>query len=94
MADPALRGQYPRRGLFQALAIAAMCVQENAAKRPSIHEVMTALSYLASQPEVSNDNYGGPSTPKSMRKHPMMDCYSQRDINHTEQDRGHACISS
>uniref|UniRef100_A0A2C9V8K0 non-specific serine/threonine protein kinase n=1 Tax=Manihot esculenta TaxID=3983 RepID=A0A2C9V8K0_MANES len=28
IADPMLRGQYPSRGLYQALAIAAMCVQE------------------------------------------------------------------
>ncbi|KAJ4733868.1 Protein kinase superfamily protein [Rhynchospora pubera] len=86
MADPALRGQYPRRGLFQALAIAAMCVQENAARRPHIQEVMTALSYLASQSEVSHDNYGGPSTPKSLHKHPMVNGFSHQDQHYTSQD--------
>ncbi|XP_078148815.1 receptor-like cytoplasmic kinase 185 isoform X1 [Carex rostrata] len=74
MADPALNKQFPKRGLFRALAIAAMCLQDDAAKRPEIHEVMTALSYLASQSEASNDYYGGPSTPKSLQKHPMVDC--------------------
>ncbi|XP_078430114.1 putative serine/threonine-protein kinase PBL7 isoform X1 [Wolffia australiana] len=49
MADPALRGQYPVRGLYQALAVAAMCVQEDPAMRPLIADVVTALSYLASQ---------------------------------------------
>ena len=49
MADPLLRGRYPVRGLYQALAVAAMCLQENAAQRPMIHDVVTALSYLASQ---------------------------------------------
>lgn len=49
MADPSLRGQYPVRGLYQALAVAAMCVQEDPTMRPLIADVVTALSYLASQ---------------------------------------------
>ena len=49
MADPMLQGQYPSRGLYQALAVAAMCVQEQANMRPVIADVVTALSYLASQ---------------------------------------------
>ncbi|WJX11783.1 putative serine/threonine-protein kinase pbl7 [Trifolium repens] len=49
MADPMLQGQYPSRGLYQALAVAAMCVQEQANLRPVIADVVTALSYLASQ---------------------------------------------
>lgn len=49
MADPALEGQYPVRGLYQALAIAAMCVQEQPGMRPIIADIVTALNYLASQ---------------------------------------------
>lgn len=49
MADPMLQGQYPPRGLFQALAVAAMCVQEQPNTRPLIADVVTALTYLASQ---------------------------------------------
>ncbi|CAM6051123.1 unnamed protein product [Sphagnum compactum] len=49
MADPMLQGRYPMRGLYQALAVAAMCLQEQAATRPLIGDVVTALSYLASQ---------------------------------------------
>lgn len=49
MADPLLEGRYPMRGLYQALAVAAMCLQEQAATRPLIGDVVTALSYLASQ---------------------------------------------
>uniref|UniRef100_A0A2P2KM48 non-specific serine/threonine protein kinase n=1 Tax=Rhizophora mucronata TaxID=61149 RepID=A0A2P2KM48_RHIMU len=49
MADPILQGQYPSRGLYQALAVAAMCVQEQPNMRPVIADVVTALSYLASQ---------------------------------------------
>ena len=49
MADPLLHGQYPVRGLYQALAIAAMCMQEQPNMRPLIADVVTALNYLASQ---------------------------------------------
>ena len=49
MADPLLNGRYPMRGLYQALAVAAMCLQEQASQRPVIADVVTALSYLAAQ---------------------------------------------
>ncbi|KAG4961301.1 hypothetical protein AAZX31_13G311800 [Glycine max] len=49
MVDPLLEGQYPMRGLYQALAIAAMCVQEQPSMRPETTDVVTALDYLASQ---------------------------------------------
>ncbi|KAL8162808.1 hypothetical protein V2J09_014297 [Rumex salicifolius] len=49
MVDPLLQGRYPVRGLYQALAVAAMCLQEQAATRPLIGDVVTALTYLASQ---------------------------------------------
>ncbi|KAK4842358.1 hypothetical protein QYF36_020070 [Acer negundo] len=49
LADPRLQGRYPMRGLYQALAVASMCIQEQAATRPLIGDVVTALSYLANQ---------------------------------------------
>ncbi|KAI3749967.1 hypothetical protein L2E82_20590 [Cichorium intybus] len=49
MADPVLEGKYPVRGLYQALAIAAMCLQEQPNVRPLVADVVTALNYLASQ---------------------------------------------
>ncbi|EEF47418.1 serine/threonine-protein kinase PBS1 [Ricinus communis] len=49
LADPQLQGRYPMRGLYQALAVASMCIQEQAAARPLIGDVVTALSYLANQ---------------------------------------------
>ncbi|KAK6130459.1 hypothetical protein DH2020_035797 [Rehmannia glutinosa] len=70
MADPLLQGRYPIRGLYQALAVAAMCLQEQAATRPLIGDVVTALTYLASQtydpnaPPTQNNKVGGPSTPR------------------------------
>ena len=54
MADPLLQGRYPMRGLYQALAIAAMCLQEQAATRPLIADVVTSLTYLASQTDDPN----------------------------------------
>lgn len=49
MADQTLKGQYPVRGLYQALAISAMCVQEEPSMRPLVADIVTALAYLASQ---------------------------------------------
>ncbi|KAK4586836.1 hypothetical protein RGQ29_023842 [Quercus rubra] len=70
MADPLLKGRYPMRGLYQALAVAAMCLQEQAATRPLIGDVVTALTYLASQTydpiaAAAANNRVGPSTPRS-----------------------------
>ncbi|PKA57651.1 Serine/threonine-protein kinase PBS1 [Apostasia shenzhenica] len=68
MVDPMLHGHYPMRGLYQALAVAAMCLQEQAATRPLIGDVVTALSYLASQtydpstPSAALSSKVGPST--------------------------------
>ena len=64
MADPLLQGRYPMRGLYQALAVAAMCLQEQAATRPLIGDVVTALTYLASQTYDPNARVGS-STPRS-----------------------------
>ncbi|GKU91797.1 hypothetical protein SLEP1_g5614 [Rubroshorea leprosula] len=69
MADPLLQGQYPDRGLYQALAVAAMCVQEQPNMRPLIADVVTALSYLAAQkydPEAqpTQGHRSGSSTPR------------------------------
>lgn len=47
MADPQLEGRFPLKGLYQALAVAAMCLQEEAETRPLIGDVVTALQYLA-----------------------------------------------
>lgn len=60
LADPRLQGKYPMRGLSQALAVASMCTQEQAAGRPLIGDVVTALSYLANQDDNRNkDERGG-----------------------------------
>ncbi|XP_012447860.1 probable serine/threonine-protein kinase PBL7 [Gossypium raimondii] len=73
MADPLLQGQYPVRGLYQALAVAAMCVQEQPNMRPLIADVVTALSYLASQKydpgtQTVQGSRTGSSTPRMRRE--------------------------
>lgn len=74
MADPTLQGQYPARGLYQALAVAAMCVQEQPTMRPQIADVVTALTYLASQnynpesePARHTHQHTAPGTPRPRR---------------------------
>ncbi|CAL1354289.1 unnamed protein product [Linum trigynum] len=52
LADPLLEGNYPQKGLHQALAVAAMCLQEEAATRPLMSDVVTALEYLATNKDV------------------------------------------
>ncbi|KAF6173898.1 hypothetical protein GIB67_039849, partial [Kingdonia uniflora] len=47
MADPSPEGNYCIKGLYQALAIAAMRLQEGAETQPLISNVVTVLEYLA-----------------------------------------------
>ncbi|KAJ6737948.1 hypothetical protein OIU74_003001 [Salix koriyanagi] len=46
MADPLLEGNYPKKSLYQALAIASMCVHEEADARPLMADVVTAFEFL------------------------------------------------
>ncbi|GMH19458.1 hypothetical protein Nepgr_021299 [Nepenthes gracilis] len=47
MADPLLKGKCPQKALRQALAVVAICLQEEAVTRPLISDVVTALEFLA-----------------------------------------------
>lgn len=55
MADPLLEGKFPLKSLYQALAIAALCLQEEASNRPLISDVVTALRYIATSPNDSGE---------------------------------------
>ncbi|BAT88890.1 hypothetical protein VIGAN_05253200, partial [Vigna angularis var. angularis] len=46
MADPLLKCEYPVKSLYQALAVAAMCLQEEDETRPLISDVVTAVEFL------------------------------------------------
>lgn len=50
LADPLLHGDYPMRGLHQAIAVAAMCLNDEPSVRPLISDVVTALSFLGPSP--------------------------------------------
>ncbi|KAE8723077.1 Serine/threonine-protein kinase PBS1 [Hibiscus syriacus] len=47
IADPLLKENYPVKVLYQALAVAVMCLQENANSRTLIGDVVTAVEFLA-----------------------------------------------
>ncbi|PWZ33819.1 Serine/threonine-protein kinase PBL27 [Zea mays] len=47
LADPLLRGGFPERDLKQAVAVAAMCLQEEASARPLMSDAAMTLAYLA-----------------------------------------------
>lgn len=47
MVDPLLRGDFPMKSLYQALAIAALCLSEEATSRPVISDVVSALEFVA-----------------------------------------------
>ncbi|XP_042495400.1 probable serine/threonine-protein kinase PBL26 isoform X2 [Macadamia integrifolia] len=51
MADSLLQGDFPVRSLNQAVAVAAMCLQEEASVRPLMSDVVSALSFLSVAPE-------------------------------------------
>ncbi|KAL6616817.1 hypothetical protein ACP70R_039087 [Stipagrostis hirtigluma subsp. patula] len=47
LADPLLRGDFPERDLKQAVAVAAMCLQDEATARPLMSDAAVTLAYLA-----------------------------------------------
>ncbi|CAJ1941074.1 unnamed protein product [Sphenostylis stenocarpa] len=61
LADPLLKGRFPKGGLYEAVAVAAMCLHEEPDRRPAMREVVTALQYLASRP----NDYTRPRPPPS-----------------------------
>lgn len=50
LADPLMGRRYPVKGLYQALTVASLCLQDDAASRPGITDVVAALSFLADPP--------------------------------------------
>ncbi|KAL6854007.1 hypothetical protein ACP4OV_020036 [Aristida adscensionis] len=47
LADPLLRGDFPERDLKQAVAVAAMCLQDEPTARPLMSDAAVTLAYLA-----------------------------------------------
>ncbi|KAF5462233.1 hypothetical protein F2P56_018258 [Juglans regia] len=70
LVDPLLQGRFPVRCLHHAIAITAMCLQEQPTFRPLIGDVVVALEYLSSQSnsyEVHNSRIHS-SLPRSSSK--------------------------
>lgn len=53
-----LRGEFPEKSLNQAVAVAAMCLNEEPMVRPLISDVLTALSFLGASSDFA---IAGPS---------------------------------
>ncbi|XP_054813097.1 probable serine/threonine-protein kinase PBL7 [Prosopis cineraria] len=90
MVDPSLEGQYPVRGLYQALAIAAMCVQEKPHMRPVIADVVTALNFLASQKYDPHSNQTSSYKPRSRASRDPLTNHNDHtllDVSLSESDR-------
>ncbi|KAK7382905.1 hypothetical protein VNO78_28569 [Psophocarpus tetragonolobus] len=69
IVDPRLEGNYPLRCLHNAIAITAMCLQEQPNLRPSIGDIVAALEYLASESvsEVIKRSKALPTTATTIR---------------------------
>ncbi|CAN7021657.1 unnamed protein product [Brassica rapa subsp. trilocularis] len=68
LVDPSLRGRYPRRCLNYAIAIIAMCLNEEAHCRPFIGDIVVALEYLAAHSqshEVRNVSFTSPEVTRT-----------------------------
>ncbi|CAH9094826.1 unnamed protein product [Cuscuta europaea] len=70
MVDPLLEGQYSIRCLHHAVAITAMCLQEQANFRPLITDIAVALEYLVSQAESSDSHRPGRGKVRLGGRHP------------------------
>ncbi|XP_020100433.1 probable serine/threonine-protein kinase PBL23 [Ananas comosus] len=88
MADPALEGKYPLKGLYQALAVAAMCLQEEASTRPLISDVVTALEYLSVSNKGPSSNRSNESVPpRSLEaQDSQVERASDGDYDHEEEE--------
>lgn len=53
------------RGLNQAVAVSAMCLQEEPSVRPLMSDVVSALSFLGSDPDADTTTASAPHKPSS-----------------------------
>eukprot|EP00257_Ricinus_communis_P017492 XP_015575939.1 LOW QUALITY PROTEIN: probable serine/threonine-protein kinase PBL25 [Ricinus communis] len=84
LADPLLDKDFPVRGLNQAVAVAAMCLQEEAGVRPLMSDVVTALSFLGGDPEAAGATYTTLATLASIPSYTAEDDCSEDDMRKPE----------
>lgn len=65
LVDPQLQGNFPVRALHHAIAITAMCLQEQPNFRPLIGDIVVALEYLASESHSSEPHRNQVRLPSS-----------------------------
>ncbi|GFZ20142.1 hypothetical protein Acr_28g0008470 [Actinidia rufa] len=65
LADPLLQEDFPVKSLSQAVAVAAMCLNDDASVRPLMSDVVTALSYLGQGPDAAAGTASPLSAPAS-----------------------------
>lgn len=87
LVDPLLQGDYSERGLNQAVAVAAMCLQEEAAVRPFMADVVVALSFLTGEPadHEGSSAHSSRSTPREEDIEP--DEFSLQDLSPFDRQR-------
>ncbi|GMI78892.1 hypothetical protein HRI_001558500 [Hibiscus trionum] len=91
MADPLLKKKFPDRDLNQAVGIAAMCLQDEAAARPLMSDVVTALSFLSM---AQNENCNPASFPSSTSsKLQLQECSDDESDDDEEDDDDHSSSS-
>ncbi|KAJ1698461.1 hypothetical protein LUZ63_006973 [Rhynchospora breviuscula] len=77
MVDPLLEGEFPLKSLYQAVAIAALCLSEEPTSRPVISDVVSALEFIAI-PKAESLGSSGELSPPAL--HPS---YSDLEIFET-----------
>lgn len=69
LVDPLLQGRFSARSIQHTIAVAGMCLQEQANFRPLIGDIVVALEYLASQTDKESQSGLVRSTPSASPLH-------------------------
>ncbi|XP_021763438.1 probable serine/threonine-protein kinase PBL7 [Chenopodium quinoa] len=60
LADPLLQGKFPSQGFNKALAVAAMCLQEQQTARPMMSDVVAAIMSISSDKNLDDNMISPP----------------------------------
>ncbi|CAK9309785.1 unnamed protein product, partial [Citrullus colocynthis] len=85
LADPLLGGDFPIRALNQAIAVAAMCLHEEATTRPLICDVVTALSFLGAEATQSSRSSSLGDVPSTVDDSNLMNLSKPIDYLHNDE---------
>ena len=83
LADPLLEGEYPKKSFNQAVAVAAMCLHDDASARPLMSDVVSALSFLG---DTAEPVVASPVTPPSPQAARHVSENHSDEVNKTERD--------